>query len=68
MSDYDRAATHAYDVAHNDFANMTGYTASKRSVFVVDKAGVLRYTWVAPNPGVEPNYDEVKAAVAALQG
>ncbi len=68
LSDYDRAATNAYDVAHNDFANMTGYTASKRSVFVVDKAGVLRYTWVAPNPGVEPNYDEVKAAVAALQG
>ncbi|MFV8749768.1 redoxin domain-containing protein [Nannocystaceae bacterium ST9] len=68
LSDYTRAATKAYDVAHDDFANMPGYTAAKRSVFVVDKQGTLRYAWVAPNPGVEPNYDEVKAAVAALQG
>jgi peroxiredoxin len=66
LSDYTRAAVRAYDVAHDDFANMPGYTAAKRSVFVVDKEGTLRYAWVAPNPGVEPNYDEVKAAVAAL--
>jgi peroxiredoxin len=67
LSDYARTATHAYGVAHDDFANMPGYTASKRSVFVIDKEGTLRYSWVAPNPGVEPNYDEVKAAVEALQ-
>ena len=33
---------------------------------VIDGSGTIRYAWVAPNPGVEPNYDEVKAAVAAL--
>ena len=45
---------------------MAGYTAAKRSVFVIDGSGTIRYSWVAPNPGVgEPNYDEVKAAVAA---
>jgi peroxiredoxin len=67
LSDYTRAATKAYDVAHDDFAAMPGYTASKRSVFVIDKEGVLRWSWVAPNPGTEPNYDDVKAAVEALQ-
>ncbi|MGB1277918.1 MAG: redoxin domain-containing protein [Nannocystaceae bacterium] len=66
LSDYARTATAAYDVAHDDFAGMTGYTAAKRSVFVVDGEGKLAYTWVAPNPGVEPNYDEVKAVVAKL--
>jgi peroxiredoxin len=66
LSDYDRAATRAFDVAHDDFAGMAGYTASKRSVFVIDGEGVIRYRWVAPNPGVEPDYAEVKAAVAAL--
>jgi len=67
LSDYDRAATRAFDVAHDDFAGMAGYTASKRSVFVIDAEGVIRYRWVAPNPGVEPDYAEVKAAVAGLK-
>ncbi len=66
LSDYARAATQAYGVAHDDFAGLTGYTAAKRSVFIVDAEGKLAYTWVAPNPGVEPNYDEVKAAVQKL--
>lgn len=66
LSDYDRKAVRAYGIAHDDFAGLTGYTAAKRSVFVVDGSGSIRYAWVAPNPGVEPNYDEVKAAVAAL--
>ncbi len=66
LSDYKREAVAAYGVAHDDFAGMTGYTAAKRSVFVIDGEGVLRYSWVAPNPGVEPNYDEVKKAVEAL--
>ena len=36
--------------------------------FVVDKQGVVRYKWVAPNPGKEPDYDEVKQAVSQLGG
>lgn len=66
LSDYAREAVRAYGVAHDDFANLPGYTAAKRSVFVIDPAGVVRYAWVAPNPGVEPNYDEVKAAVQQI--
>ena len=67
LSDYDRKAVRAFGIAHDDFAGMVGYTAAKRSVFVVDGSGNIRYSWVAPNPGVEPNYDEVKAAVAAAR-
>lgn len=66
LSDYARTAVNAYGVAHDDFAGMAGYTAAKRSVFVIDKEGTLRYAWVADNPGQEPNYDEVQAAVRAL--
>ena len=64
LSDFNRQAVTAYDVAHDDFAGMTGYTAAKRSVFVVNAEGNLTYKWIAPNPGVEPDYDEVKKAVA----
>lgn len=68
LSDYTRSAVKAYDVAHDDFAGLTGYTAAKRSVFVVDGAGKVQFAWVADNPGQEPDYDAVKAAVEKLQG
>ena len=66
LSDYARKAVQAYGVAHDDFAGMAGYTAAKRSVFVVDKAGKIQFAWIADNPGQEPDYDAVQAAVKAL--
>ncbi len=66
LSDYRREAVRAYGVAHEDFAGMQGYTAAKRSVFVVDAEGTIAYAWIAPNPGVEPDYEAVRQAVAAL--
>ena len=68
LSDYNREAVKAYDVALDDFAGMPGYTAAKRSVFVIDAEGKVQYAWVGPNPGVEPNYDEVKQAVTDAHG
>ena len=63
LSDYSRSTVEAYGVALADFAGMPGYTASQRAVFVVGENGEVTYEWIAPNPGVEPNYDEVKAAL-----
>ncbi len=65
LSDYTRDATRAYGVAIDNFAGMPGYTASNRAVFVVNAEGTITYAWVGPNPGVEPDYEEVKRAVAA---
>ncbi|MBR9976021.1 MAG: peroxiredoxin [Bacteroidetes bacterium] len=66
LSDYRREAVDAYGVALPDFAGMTGYTAAQRSVFILDADGVVRYKWIAENPGIEPNYDEVKKELAKL--
>ena len=66
LSDFTREVVNKYDVALENFAGMEGYVASKRAVFVVDKEGVVRYSWTGPNPGVEPDYDEVQAAVDGL--
>ena len=52
-----------YDVYHENFAGLQGYTAAKRSVFILDADGVVRYKWVSENPGVEPDYKEVKETV-----
>ena len=64
LSDYDRAATRAYGIAIDNFAGMPGYTASQRAVFIVDQDGKVSYEWIAPNPGVEPDYAAVQAALA----
>lgn len=63
LSDYTRATVAAYGIELHDFAGLAGYTASKRAVFVVDEGGKITYEWVGPNPGVEPDYAAVSAAV-----
>lgn len=63
LSDYTRSVVEAYGIALHDFAGMVGYTASQRAVFVVNEEGVVSYEWVGPNPGVEPDYAAVKAAL-----
>ena len=63
LSDYTRSTIAAYGIELPDFAGMKGYTASKRAVFVVNEEGVVSYEWVGPNPGVEPDYAAVKAAL-----
>ena len=66
LSDFARGTIQAYGIVHDGFGGLTGYTASKRSVFVLDKEGVVRYAWVSDNPGVEPNYEEVTKALASI--
>ena len=66
LSDYNREVVNAYDVALPGLAGMQGYVAAKRAVTIVDAQGVVRYHWVSESPGVEPDYEEVRAAVAAL--
>lgn len=64
LSDYTRDTIRAYGIALENFAGLPGYTASQRAVFVVNETGTVTWEWVGPNPGVEPPYDEVKAALA----
>ena len=66
MSDYARETIRKFNVFHEDFAGLKGYTAAKRSVFVLDDKGVVRYRWISEDPGKEPNYDEVKDALARI--
>jgi glutaredoxin-dependent peroxiredoxin len=63
LSDYKHEVTKKYDIVQKDFAGLPGHDTSKRSVFVLDANGVVRYAWISDNPGVEPPYDEVKKAV-----
>ena len=43
LSDYTRETIKKYKIFHDDFAGLKGYTAAKRSVFIIDENGVVRY-------------------------
>ena len=66
LSDFNRQVVRQYDVTFQNLGGVEGYVAANRAVFVLDKNGVVRYKWVAPQPVNEPNYEEVKQAVAKL--
>ncbi len=63
LSDYTRDVVRMYNVFHNDFGGLKGYTAAKRSVFILDNNGVIAYKWVTEDPGKEPPYEDLKKAV-----
>ncbi len=62
LSDFSRTVIEDYDVVLDSLVDVYGPVA-KRSVFVVDSDGVVRYRWVSDDPGVLPDVDEVKEAV-----
>mgnify|MGYP005722917839 FL=1 len=66
LSDLDRAAVKAYDATFTGLGGLDGYVSANRVVVIVDGSGVVRYRWVAENPGVEPDYAEVVRAAKAL--
>jgi peroxiredoxin len=59
LSDYTRAVSELYGGVYNDFIGLKGYSASKRSVFVIDQTGVVKYKWISDDPGKEPPYEEI---------
>tara|TARA_B110000003_G_scaffold236844_1_gene241704 strand:+ start:2652 stop:3122 length:471 start_codon:yes stop_codon:yes gene_type:complete len=67
LSDLDRSATKDYNLIFEGLGGIEGYTCANRGVIIIDSEGVIRYRWVAePNPGVEPNYEEIKETVKNL--
>ena len=63
LSDYKREVVKKYGIEFPNFAGLDGYNVAKRSVFILDKDGVVRYAWVSENPAVEPNYEEIQKAL-----
>lgn len=67
LSDYKREAIKAYGIQLPDFAGLKDYSTAKRSIFILDKDGVVRYVWITDNPAVEPNYGEIEDFLAKMQ-
>jgi len=67
LCDYNREAVRLYGVELPDFAGLKGYTAAKRSVFIIDRQGIIRYAWISDNPGIEPNYQEIEKSIEQIR-
>ena len=60
LSDLDKKVINDYNVVFNGLGGIENYTCANRAVFII-KEGVIKYRWdAAPNPGVEPDYNESK--------
>jgi hypothetical protein len=67
LSDYSRETIRKYNIVHENFAGLKGYTDVKRSVFLTDENGILRYRWVSEDPSKEPNYEEIEQRLSRLE-
>lgn len=66
LSDFNRQAIKAYGVESPDYGGLNGYTVAKRSIFIIDENGSVRYAWATNNPAVEPDYKEVEDALEKI--
>jgi peroxiredoxin len=64
LSDFNKDATHAYDVYRADLGGLKG--VSERTVFVIDADGTIAWTWQGEHPGVIPPFEEIETAVRSL--
>ncbi len=67
LSDYNREVTETYGIESPDFVGLKGYTVAKRSIFILDQNGVVRYVWTTDNPEMEPDYDGIEQAVKEIE-
>lgn len=65
LSDFNKEASTLYDSIYLDWIlDMKG--VSKRSAFVIDKEGIVRYAEVLENAGEVPNFEKIQEVLAQL--
>jgi peroxiredoxin len=65
LSDFNKDVIQSYGAIHETLGTMKGI--AKRSVFVLDKNGALKYKWVSDDPKQLPDFAAVKKAVESAK-
>jgi peroxiredoxin len=65
LSDFNREISRSFGVLHEELMGLRDI--SKRSVFVLDPQGIVRYRWVSDDPGRMPDFAEIRSALGELQ-
>lgn len=66
LSDFNKEVSAAYGSQFEDLLGLGLKGVAKRSAFVVDKSGVVRFASVSDDPGELPDFDAIKACLQAL--
>ena len=66
LSDWNRTVSRSYGVQYDRFGSFGLEGVAKRSVFVLDRAGVVGYKWVSEDPKIPPDPKKVLDEVAKL--
>lgn len=65
LSDWEGTTAAVYGVRYDHWKGHAG--VAKRSVFVIDRGGVIRYRWVTEDALVLPDFAEAMAVLGALE-
>ena len=57
IGDFERKMVTDYGVRRDDVAGYSGM--ARRSIFIVDREGVIRWTWISSREKPQPDYDAV---------
>jgi peroxiredoxin len=64
LTDFNKEISRSYGVLHEDLMGLKG--VSKRSVFVIDKNGTVRYKWVSDDPRQLPDFGMITKTLEEL--
>jgi len=70
LADYEHKVARAYGIAYESFLpqkNLGMAGVAKRSAFVVDKHGVIRYAESSDDPAQLPNFEKIKETLGQLK-
>lgn len=66
LSDFGKEVSNTYGSLYDVFGGMKLPGVSKRSAFVIDKEGIVRYAEVLENAGEIPDFTKINAVLEAL--
>ncbi len=66
LSDFNKAASTAFDVLYDTFPAFGMIGVSKRAAFVIDAEGIIKYAEVCPTPGDLPSFEAIQDTLTNL--
>jgi peroxiredoxin len=66
IGDFERKMVTDYGVRRDDVAGYSGM--ARRTIFIIDREGMIRWTWVASREQPQPDYDAVIEEAKRIAG
>ena len=66
LSDFNKTVSSLYDTIYESFTDMKMKGVSKRSAFIIDKEGIVRYAQVLESAGDVPDFNKIQELLSTL--